>query len=90
MANATHRADGGSGTISRCCSSDCASAPIGTPSTQPSGRSDGDPCRPAAALPLGRATARPGDGGWVENSVAMEGYFEDGDGWAKNALVKVL
>lgn len=20
----------------------------------------------------------------------MEGYFEDGDGWAKNALVKVL
>ncbi|MFF4828234.1 hypothetical protein ACFY20_35715 [Streptomyces sp. NPDC001312] len=29
-------------------------------------------------------------GGWVENSAAMEGYFEDGDGWEENALVKVL
>ncbi|MCQ4045837.1 integrase [Streptantibioticus rubrisoli] len=29
-------------------------------------------------------------GGWVENSAAMEGYFEEGDGWEENALVKVL
>lgn len=29
-------------------------------------------------------------GGWVENSAAMEGYFEDGDGREENALVKVL
>ncbi|MEU9190653.1 hypothetical protein AB0D14_40305 [Streptomyces sp. NPDC048484] len=29
-------------------------------------------------------------GGWVENSAAMDGYFEDGDGWEENALVKVL
>ncbi|MFF4828229.1 hypothetical protein ACFY20_35690 [Streptomyces sp. NPDC001312] len=29
-------------------------------------------------------------GGWVDNSAAMEGYFEDGDGWEENALVKVL
>lgn len=32
----------------------------------------------------------PQAGGWVENSAAMEGYFEDGDGWEENALVRVL
>ncbi|MFD4972792.1 hypothetical protein [Streptomyces sp. NPDC058424] len=35
-----------------------------------------------------KVIARPG--GWVENSAAMEGYFEDGDGWEENAVVKVL
>ncbi|MGW3371723.1 integrase [Streptomyces hydrogenans] len=25
-------------------------------------------------------------GGWAPNSTAMEGYFEDGDGWEENAL----
>ncbi|MFP8886776.1 site-specific integrase [Streptomyces mangrovi] len=29
-------------------------------------------------------------GGWAANSAAMETYFEDGDGWEENALVKVL
>ncbi|MFG3369654.1 integrase [Streptomyces sp. NPDC048156] len=29
-------------------------------------------------------------GGWTDNSAAMEGYFEDGDGWEENALIGVL
>jgi hypothetical protein len=29
-------------------------------------------------------------GGWADNSAAMEGYFEDGDGWEDNALIGVL
>ncbi|MDH6629907.1 hypothetical protein M2271_007756 [Streptomyces sp. LBL] len=29
-------------------------------------------------------------GGWVEKSAAVEGYFEEDDGWEENALVKVL
>ncbi|MBA2949598.1 tyrosine-type recombinase/integrase [Streptomyces sp. PSKA28] len=29
-------------------------------------------------------------GGWVPNSAAMEGYFEDADGWEDNALIGVL
>ncbi|MFD8381734.1 integrase [Streptomyces sp. NPDC059679] len=28
--------------------------------------------------------------GWADNSAAMEGYFEDGDGWEDNALIGVL
>lgn len=45
------------------------------------------------AVPVGRPARgweRDNQGGWVENSAAMEGYFEDGDGWEENALVKVL
>ncbi|MEU5030957.1 hypothetical protein [Streptomyces milbemycinicus] len=29
-------------------------------------------------------------GGWAENSAAMEGYFEDGDGREDNVLIGVL
>lgn len=29
-------------------------------------------------------------GGWADNSAAMEGYFEDGEGWEENALIGVL
>jgi hypothetical protein len=29
-------------------------------------------------------------GGWADNSAAMEGYFEDGDGWEDNALIGLL
>ena len=29
-------------------------------------------------------------GGWVENSAAMEGYFEAGEGWEENAMIGVL
>ncbi|QDL69983.1 hypothetical protein DNK48_11815 [Streptomyces malaysiensis subsp. malaysiensis] len=62
-------------------------SPVNRSATPPSTHSD---CNDAWAAVLATAEYASPPVSHPENSAAMEGYFEDGEGWEEDALVKAL